>query len=93
MKTNISPSNKKLDRIHKVRGQVNRDLKIIGKQLGIENLTSYIARHTYATYMFRRGMPLIMVKESLQHKSMKTTEIYFKISGLGCYFRFREPGL
>jgi site-specific recombinase XerD len=80
----------KLDRIHKVRGQVNRDLKIIGKQLGIENLTSYIARHTYATYMFRRGMPLIMVKESLQHKSMKTTEIYLKSLGLDAISDFEN---
>jgi site-specific recombinase XerD len=47
-----------LDRIHKVRGQVNTNLKIIGRQLDVEGLTSYWARHTYASYMFRQGMPV-----------------------------------
>jgi site-specific recombinase XerD len=80
----------KLDRIHKVRAQVNRDLKIIGSQLQIEGLTSYWARHTYASFMFRRGMPVMMVKESLKHKSMKTTEIYLKSLGLDAIADFED---
>lgn len=80
----------KLDRIHKVRAQVNRDLKIIGRQIGIEGLTSYWARHTYASFMFRRGMPVMMVKESLKHKSIKTTEIYLKSLGLDAIANFED---
>jgi site-specific recombinase XerD len=80
----------KLDRIHKVRGQVNRDLKILGRQIGIEGLTSYWARHSYASYMFRRGMSVMMVKESLRHKSMKTTEIYLKSLGLNAISDFEN---
>ncbi|MCU0343220.1 MAG: site-specific integrase [Ignavibacteriaceae bacterium] len=80
----------KIDRIHKVRGQINRDLKTIGKQIGIENLTSYWARHTYASYMFRKGMPVMMIKESLRHKSVKTTEIYLKSLGLDAITDFED---
>jgi site-specific recombinase XerD len=69
---------------------VNRDLKIIGRQLGIEGLTSYWARHTYASFMFRRGMPIMMVKESLRHKSIKTTEIYLKSLGLDAIIDFEN---
>ena len=80
----------KLDRIHKVRGQINRDMKIIGRQLGIENLTSYWARHTYASFMFRKGMPVMMIKESLRHKNLKTTEIYLKSLGLDAIADFED---
>jgi site-specific recombinase XerD len=80
----------KADRIHKVRGQINRDLKIIGRQLGIENLTSYCARHSYASFMFRRGMPVMMIKDSLRHKSIKTTEIYLKSLGLDAIANFED---
>ena len=72
----------KLDRIRKVRKKVNRNLKIIGKQIGVDNLTTYWARHTYASFMFRKGMPPMMIKESLRHKNLKTTEIYIKSLGL-----------
>jgi len=80
----------KLDRIHKVRAHVNRDMKIIGRQIGIEGLTSYWSRHTYASFMFRRGMSVMMVKESLRHKSMKTTEIYLKSLGLDAIADFED---
>jgi hypothetical protein len=48
----------------------------------IENLTSYASRHSYASVMYQGGMPLYMIKESLKHKSIKTTEIYIKSLGL-----------
>ncbi|MBG0860787.1 MAG: site-specific integrase [Bacteroidales bacterium] len=80
----------KLDRIKKVRFRVNRDLKTIGRQIGIEGLTSYWSRHTYASYMFRKGMPVMMIKESLRHKNLKTTEIYLKSLGLDAIADFED---
>jgi integrase len=72
----------KLDRIKKIRSRINKDLKVIGRKIGIEGLSSYWARHTYASFMFRQGMPVMMIKESLRHKNLKTTEIYLKSLGL-----------
>jgi site-specific recombinase XerD len=80
----------KLDRISKVRKKVNRDLKILGKQSGVEGLTTYWARHSYASYMFRKGMPVMMIKESLRHKNLKTTEIYLKSLGLDAISNFED---
>jgi integrase len=80
----------KIDRIKKVRKKVNRDLKIIGKQIGVEGLTTYWSRHSYASYMFRKGMPVMMIKESLRHKNFKTTEIYLKSLGLDAITNFED---
>ncbi len=80
----------KLDRIRKVRKKINRDLKTIGKQIGVEGLTTYWSRHSYASYMFRKGMPVMMIKESLRHKNLKTTEIYIKSLGLDAISDFED---
>jgi site-specific recombinase XerD len=80
----------KLDRIGKVRKKVNRDLKILGKQSGVEGLTTYWARHSYASYMFRKGMSVMMIKDSLRHKNLKTTEIYLKSMGLDAIANFED---
>ena len=80
----------KLDRIKKVSKKINMDLKTIGKQVGIEGLTTYWSRHTYASYMFRKGMPVMMIKESLRHKNLKTTEIYLKSLGLDAIADFED---
>lgn len=40
------------------------------------SLTMYVARHSWATYALRRGVPLAMISESLGHESLLTTQIY-----------------
>lgn len=80
----------KLDRIRKLRKKVNRDLKTIGNQNEVEGLTTYWARHSYASYMFRKGMTPMMIKESLRHKNLKTTELYIKSLGLDAISDFED---
>ena len=80
----------KKDRIKKVRRKVNKDLNSLGKLIGEENLTSYVSRHSYASYMFHKGMSPMMIKESLMHKNFKTTEIYLKSLGLDAINDFEE---
>ena len=69
---------------------MNKDLKSLGQQLGEENLTTYVARHSYASYMFQKGMSPMMIKDSLKHKNLKTTEIYIKSLGLDAINDFEE---
>lgn len=65
------------DRIQKVLGQVNRKLKIISKALGLKiNLTTYVARHTFATVLKKSGVNIGIISESLGHSDIKTTQIY-----------------
>ena len=80
----------KLDRIKKIRSRINKNLKVLGSQVGIENLTSYVSRHTYASFMFRKGMPVTMIRESLKHKNLTTTEIYLKSLGLDAIADFEN---
>ena len=39
-------------------------------------LTTYSARHSYATILKRSGAPLSFISEALGHKSLLTTESY-----------------
>jgi len=80
----------KKDRIKKVRRKINSDLKKLGEQIGEPDLTTYWARHSYASYMFRKGMSPMMIKESLRHKNLKTTELYIKSLGLDAINDFED---
>lgn len=65
------------NRIHKYIGHINRHLKDIAKMANIEaNLTTYVARHSYATVLKRSGVNTSIISESLGHSSEKVTQIY-----------------
>lgn len=67
----------KMNRIHKVMGKINRSLKDIGKELKISiKLTTYVARHSYATVLKRSGVSTSIISETLGHSSEKITQIY-----------------
>ena len=65
------------NRIHKVLAKINRELKVLGKLIGLEvPLTTYVARHTYATVLKRSGVSVALISESLGHSDLSTTQIY-----------------
>lgn len=67
----------KLNRLHKVITKVNNALKQIGEELGLPiKLTTYVARHSFATVLKRAGVSTSIISESLGHSSEKTTQIY-----------------
>lgn len=55
---------------------INRRMAVIGEQLGINHISTYTARHTYATVLKRSGANIAYISESLGHSSLQTTEIY-----------------
>jgi integrase len=64
----------RIDRMLKI---VNSDLKKIAISAKIEiRLTTYVARHSFATIMKRNGISTTMISEALGHESEKTTQIY-----------------
>ena len=67
----------KANRVHKVISKVNKCLKDIGEELKIPiNLTTYVARHSFATVLKRSGVSTSIISESLGHSSEKITQIY-----------------
>lgn len=61
------------------RRRVNKLLKIIAKDAGIEEtFTTYSIRHSWATIAKFMGVSTEIISESLGHHSLNTTEIYLK---------------
>jgi len=59
-----------------VTKRTNKRLKVIGEAVGIEGLTTYTARHSYATVLKRSGANIAFISEALGHNDLKTTENY-----------------
>ena len=64
-------------RYKQVECRVNANLKKIGTMLGLKiPLTTYVARHTWATTALRLDIPIATISEGMGHHSYKTTQIY-----------------
>lgn len=62
--------------------KVNSYLREIGDLCGIQkNLTFHLARHTFATTItLSKGVPIETISKMLGHSSIKTTQIYARIT-------------
>lgn len=70
------------NRIYDVLANVNGHLEDIGKELGVElKISSYVARHSYATVLKRAGVSTSVISESLGHSSERVTQIYLDSFG------------
>jgi integrase len=74
----LTPTQKH-NRVHKVLTRVNKDLKNIGKEAGVVTpLTSYVARHTFATVLKRSGVNTAVISEAMGHQTEAITQTYLK---------------
>ena len=61
----------------KAEHNVNRNLKKIGEMAGLHiPLTTYVARHSWASIMRDMGNDITVVGKGLGHEDIKTTQIY-----------------
>lgn len=66
-----------LAKVRQATKTINKYMKRIGKDLTLDiNLTTYTARHSFATVLKRSGAPTEFISESLGHKDLRTTENY-----------------
>ena len=57
--------------------RVNRSLKKIGRLLGLAiPLTTYVARHGWASIAKSKNIPIATISEAMGHDSENTTRIY-----------------
>lgn len=72
------PAQKK-NRIKKCLKKMNGDLKEIGVLLKLEiKLTSYVARHTYATTLKRKKANIGFISQAMGHADIQTTQAYLE---------------
>lgn len=56
--------------------RINKRMKLIGKEIGIENITTYTARHSFASTLKRKGANISYISDCLGHSDIRTTEFY-----------------
>ena len=62
----------------------NRQLMLLGELLGLgDRLSSYTARHTWATLAFMSSVDMSVIAQALGHTDVKTTRIYVEDIGNG----------
>lgn len=67
------------NRVKKRLKKFNADLKAIGKISGIDaKITSYVARHTFASTLKKNNAAISKISEALGHSDIKVTETYLK---------------
>ncbi len=58
---------------------INHHLKKLGEALGLSSkLTSYVARHSWASIARSQNVPVAAISEAMGHTSERTTRIYLK---------------
>lgn len=81
-KLDLSTENKKLldNRISSATVAVNKSLKVIALEVGIKkNVSTHIARHTWATRALQKGITIDKVSKLMGHSQLRETQIYAKI--------------
>lgn len=76
--------------------KINRYLLEIQKELKInKKITCHVARHSFATNALEMGVPIETVSKALGHSSIKTTQIYAKVTEtkLNQDFKLFENGI
>lgn len=66
----------KIRLVRSIIAKCNRRLKKIADETGIGKLTTYTARHSFATVLKRSGAKTSYISESLGHSNLKVTENY-----------------
>lgn len=67
----------KFNRVRKLCHHINKELHSLAKELGIqEDVTTYVARHSFATVLKKSGVNIGIISQALGHQDIKTTQIY-----------------
>jgi integrase len=74
--TNISSEYHKKMKIKVVIKQINKIMKKIANGLGVPKITTYTARHSFATVLKRSGVDIAFISESLGHSDIRMTKSY-----------------
>ncbi len=65
-------------RVTDVNRNINRRLKLFGDAIGIEHISMYYARHTFAELQYKSGVRIEIISQMLGHSDLKTTQTYLR---------------
>jgi len=69
-------------RIHNILNQIDKRLKDVAELAKVNfHITTYVARHSFATILKNSGVNIALISEALGHSDMATTQIY--LDGFG----------
>lgn len=64
-------------RVEDTVSKINTTMQLIAEQVGVsKNVTTYVARHTFATMLKREGFSIEFIQEALGHTDARTTRSY-----------------
>jgi integrase/recombinase XerD len=75
LRKGMSPIEEKLE-IQNVVRLCNKKMTKISEALGLPSISTYTARHSFATVLKRSGANIAFISESLGHTDIRTTENY-----------------
>lgn len=64
------------NRVHDFIADTNRYLKTACENLELPRITTYWARHTFATIAYKKGAGIEFIQKALGHSDIKTTQAY-----------------
>ncbi|WP_300939237.1 site-specific integrase [Bacteroides acidifaciens] len=64
------------DKNHDVYTCINKRMREVCEALGLNRITTYAARHSFATILNRKGVPVSYISQQLGHTSIRTTQAY-----------------
>lgn len=63
--------------ISRATARYNKGLKVIAKKANIsKNITTHVARHTFATLLRSKGVDMLDLRDLLRHSNVRETEVY-----------------
>ncbi len=78
----LTPNGSAAEEVAQVRQftkMVNRYINRVAQKVGIEaKVTTYTARHSFATVLKQSGESVMYISEALGHSNLRTTELYMK---------------
>jgi len=68
----------KYNAIKNAMKRCNKALRELAEKSGIDQISTYSARHSFASHLLKNGQSIEVISQMMGHKSIRTTQVYLK---------------